>query len=191
MALEGLHHRNHTVVATDPEVVPLGDIMGEYHPRALADTGEDGQENAAFERLGFVDDDEGIMKRAPSDMGEWKDLYQPAVHDLFDHMWCDQCAQGVEDRLRPGRHLLPFASREIAELLSADGIERAKDHDLLVQPSLHHCFETRREGERRLTGSSPTPERDDPYLVVEKEIECDPLLGASAVESKCVSIAAD
>ena len=28
MPLEGLDHRDHTIMATDPEVVALGDVMG-------------------------------------------------------------------------------------------------------------------------------------------------------------------
>jgi hypothetical protein len=40
MALKRLNHCNHTIMAANSKVVPLGDIMGEDDPRALANTRE-------------------------------------------------------------------------------------------------------------------------------------------------------
>jgi len=40
VALEGLNHRNHTIMAANPQVVPLGHIMGKDYSRALADSRE-------------------------------------------------------------------------------------------------------------------------------------------------------
>ncbi len=41
----------------------------------------------------------------------------------------DQRAERVEHRLRPGRHLLVLAAGQVAELLTADGEQRAEDDD--------------------------------------------------------------
>jgi hypothetical protein len=40
VALERLNHGNHTIMAANPKVVPLGDVMGEDDPRALANSRE-------------------------------------------------------------------------------------------------------------------------------------------------------
>jgi hypothetical protein len=32
MALERFHNSNNAIMAANPQVIPLGDIMGEYHP---------------------------------------------------------------------------------------------------------------------------------------------------------------
>ena len=37
VAAQGVDHRGDAVVATDPEVVALGDVVGEHHPAALAE----------------------------------------------------------------------------------------------------------------------------------------------------------
>ena len=70
MALEGLDDGDNSIVAANPEVVALGDVVGHDNSGPLADSGEDGQENSAFERLGFIDDDEGIVQRTTADMGQ-------------------------------------------------------------------------------------------------------------------------
>jgi hypothetical protein len=40
VALKRLNHCNHAIMAANPKVVPLGDIMGEDDPRALANSRE-------------------------------------------------------------------------------------------------------------------------------------------------------
>ena len=42
VALERLNNCNDAIVATDPQVIALGDIVGQDNARALADSGEDG-----------------------------------------------------------------------------------------------------------------------------------------------------
>jgi hypothetical protein len=56
MALEGFHDGHNSVMTTDTQVVALGNVVSEDDSGALADSREDGQENPAFEGLGFVDD---------------------------------------------------------------------------------------------------------------------------------------
>src|SRR3712207_7935435 len=47
--------------------------------------------------------------------------------DLLEDRGGDQRPEGVVDGLRPGRHLLALAARQVPELLSADGVQRAED----------------------------------------------------------------
>jgi hypothetical protein len=56
MALQGFDDGHNSVMATDSQVVALGDVVGKDDSGALADSGENGQENSALEGLGFVDD---------------------------------------------------------------------------------------------------------------------------------------
>jgi hypothetical protein len=57
VALERFDYGDDAIVATDPQVVALGDVVGQDNSRSLADSGEHREENAAFQRLGFVHDD--------------------------------------------------------------------------------------------------------------------------------------
>ena len=61
MTLEGLDDSDDAIMASDSKVVPLGDIVGEDHSRPLADPGKDGEKDASLQRLGLIDDDEGVM----------------------------------------------------------------------------------------------------------------------------------
>ena len=38
VTFEGFNHRNHPIMSAHPKVVPLGDVMGEYHPRTLTNS---------------------------------------------------------------------------------------------------------------------------------------------------------
>ena len=100
-------------------------------------------------------------------------------------------AEGVEDRLAPGRHLLRLRSRQVAELLAAHGEQRAEDDDLLVLAALHDRLEAGTERHRGLAGAGPAAERDDPDLGVEQQLERDPLLGGAAVDAERLTVAAD
>jgi hypothetical protein len=48
MAFEGFYDCDHTIMATDPQVIALGHIVSQDHSRALADSGEDGEQNASL-----------------------------------------------------------------------------------------------------------------------------------------------
>ncbi|MPN44373.1 hypothetical protein SDC9_191938 [bioreactor metagenome] len=62
VALELLHHRHDPVMAPDPEVVALGHVVGEDDPGVLPDPAQHGEQDVALQRLGLVDDDEGIVQ---------------------------------------------------------------------------------------------------------------------------------
>ena len=48
VSLERFHHGDDAIVATDPQVVALGDVVGEHDSRSLADSREHGEQNSAF-----------------------------------------------------------------------------------------------------------------------------------------------
>ena len=100
-------------------------------------------------------------------------------------------AERVEDRLRPGLHLLALAARQVAELLAADGVQRPEHHDLAVRAPLHHQLQAGAQRQRRLAGAGPAAQRDDADLVVEQQVQRDPLLGRPAAQPERLPLAAD
>jgi hypothetical protein len=48
MAFEGFDHGNDAIVAADPKVVALGNIVGQNYARGLADSRKDGEQDATF-----------------------------------------------------------------------------------------------------------------------------------------------
>ncbi len=153
---------------TNPQVVTLSDVMREDHPRSLAQPRQHGKQHPALERLRFVHDDERVVQRPATDVGEREHLQHPAIGDLFDDVLGDQRAEGVEDGLCPRRHLLVLAARQIAEVLTADGVQRPEHHDPTMQPPFHHRLEPCAQRQRGLSGTGPPTERDDPDVGIEE-----------------------
>src|SRR5699024_12596964 len=56
-----------------PEVVALGDVVGEHHAGVLTDAGEHRQQHVALEGLGLVDDHEGVVEGAAAYVGQRQD----------------------------------------------------------------------------------------------------------------------
>jgi hypothetical protein len=48
MTLQGFNDGDHSIMATDPKVVSLGNIVGQDDSGRLADSRKDGQQNAPF-----------------------------------------------------------------------------------------------------------------------------------------------
>jgi hypothetical protein len=48
VTLQGFNDSDHAIVATNPKVVSLGNIVGQDDPRGLADSGKHRQQNASF-----------------------------------------------------------------------------------------------------------------------------------------------
>jgi hypothetical protein len=48
VALERLDHGDDAIVATNPQVVALGDVVGENDSRSLTDSREHSEQNSAF-----------------------------------------------------------------------------------------------------------------------------------------------
>ena len=74
VALELLDHRDHAVVPADPQVVALGHVVGEHDLGVGADPGQHGEQHVALQRLGLVDDHEGVVQRAAADVGQRQHL---------------------------------------------------------------------------------------------------------------------
>jgi hypothetical protein len=70
MALQGFNDRDNSVMATDPQVVALGNIVGQDDSGGGSDSGKDGQKNSPFQGLGLIDDDKGVMQRTSTNMGQ-------------------------------------------------------------------------------------------------------------------------
>ena len=62
VSLQLLHHRNDPVVTAHPQVVALGNVMGEHDPAVASDSRKHREQDVALERLRLVDDDERVMK---------------------------------------------------------------------------------------------------------------------------------
>lgn len=62
MALEGFNDGDDSIMATDAQVIALGNVVGQDDAGVLADTRENGQEHTPFQRLGFINDDIGVVK---------------------------------------------------------------------------------------------------------------------------------
>ena len=48
MTLQGFDHGDNSIMAADPEVVSLGNIMGQNDPRGGSNSGEHGQQDTTF-----------------------------------------------------------------------------------------------------------------------------------------------
>ena len=48
VAFEGLNDGDYAIVASNAQVIALGNIVGQHNPRGLADAREDCQQHAAF-----------------------------------------------------------------------------------------------------------------------------------------------
>ena len=123
-------------------------------------------------------------------MGQGQDLEHPAIDDLLDDLLRRDRTEGVEHGLAPGRHLLRLGAGQVAELLAADGEERAEDDDLAMLAALEHGLESGAQRERGLAGAGAAAERHDADLGVEQQVEGDALLGAAAVQAERLAIAA-
>lgn len=101
------------VVATHPQVVSLGDIMGKHHPRSRAEPGQHSQQDVALQRLRLVDDHEGVVQRPAADVGERQHLQHAAglhflqncgAREAFEGVSKTACAQGpILSLSLPGR----------------------------------------------------------------------------------------
>ena len=138
VTLEFLDDRSHPVVAAHAQIVPLGDVVGQYHPRARTQPGEHGQQHVSLQRLCLVDDDERIVQRAAANVRQWQHLQHAAGEHLLKHRGAGEALEGVEHRLRPRAHLLALTARQVTQFLAADGIERAEHHDLALGAPLQH-----------------------------------------------------
>ena len=71
---------------------------------------------------------------------------------------------------------------QVAEVLTADRVDRAEHDDALVGAPLEHRFEPGREREHALAGAGAAAEADDADLLVEQDVDGDVLLGRTTAE---------
>jgi hypothetical protein len=128
------------------------------------------------------------MQRSAANVREWEHLEHPAIHDLFDDFVRRDSGQRVEHRLPPRAHLLGFSTRQVAQILAADGVQGTEHHDLAVLPAFEHRFEAGAEGQRRLPGARTASHRDDADVGVEKKVDRDALFGAAAMQAEHIPI---
>jgi hypothetical protein len=74
MALQSFNNGDDSVMSTNPQVVSLGNIVGQDDPRGGSDSGKDGQQDSPLQGLGFINDHKGVMKRAAADVGQGQDF---------------------------------------------------------------------------------------------------------------------
>ena len=86
MAAEVINYGSNAVIAADPKVVALSDVMGEHNLGPFADASESGEEHVAFEVLCFVYDDKCIGNRATADVGERENLEQLTADYFIDNL---------------------------------------------------------------------------------------------------------
>ena len=136
-------------MAADPQVVALGDVVGQHHPAALAEPRQRREQHGPLEVLGLVDDHERVAEAAAPDVGERQHLEQLAGEHLLDHRRARDGLERVEHRRGPGRHLLVAIARQVAEVLAADREQRAEHDDPLVRALLEDGVEARRRARAR------------------------------------------
>src|SRR5215217_2708997 len=190
VALELLDHRRHAVVAADPQVVPLSDIVGKHHPRPGAQSRQHGQQHVAFQRLRLVDDHERIVQGASADVCQRQHLEHAARQHFFEYRRAGQAFERVEDGLRPWAHLFALAARQVAEVLAADRIQRPEHDDLAMCAAFQHGLQPSAQRKRRLAGARFTAERHDADRLVLQQIQRHPLLRRAAAQPEHLAIAA-
>src|SRR6202048_5283532 len=84
-AFPRLDRRRDAIVASDTKVVPLGDVVGEHHPRPGAQSGQHGEQNIALQRLRLVDDHERVMQGTAADVCQREHLGHPPRHYSAGH----------------------------------------------------------------------------------------------------------
>ncbi len=190
VALELLDHRHHPVVTADTQVVALRDVVGQHHPRPGAQPGQHGQQHVAFQRLRLVDDDERVVQGAAANVGQRQHLEHAPREHLVEHRRAGQALQRVEDGLRPRPHLLALAAGQVAQILAADGVQRAEHHHLAVGPPLQHGLQPGAQRQCRLPGAGLAAQRHDTHRLVEQQVQRHPLLGGAAVQPECLTVTA-
>ena len=62
MTLKRFDHSRDSVVATDSQVVALGDVMGQDNSRSLANSGKDSEKNSPLQGLSLINDHKGVVE---------------------------------------------------------------------------------------------------------------------------------
>jgi hypothetical protein len=132
VASERFDHGDNSVVTTNVQVVALGNVMGKHYAASLTEAAECGEENWSLKVLRFIDDDKSVGEAPSADVCERKNFKEFTVDDFVDDFRSGNCFKPIEYGRSPWTHLFEFGTREIPEVLAADGVERAEDHDAFM-----------------------------------------------------------
>ena len=116
--------------------------MGEHDSGTLTQAAERRQQHGAFEVLGLVDYHEGVAQCPAAYVGERQHFDQLSPDDFLDRVVRGDRVESVVHSIGPRPHLLFFRTGQKAEVLAADGVERAEDHDAALGLFLHHRIES-------------------------------------------------
>src|SRR5699024_12502045 len=97
-----------------PQIIALRDIVRQHNPRPATEAREYGKQHVALQGLGFIDDDEAVMQRTPSDMGYGEYFQQSAAVDFFHDIVGTHAFENVVDGLCLRADLLGFAAWALA-----------------------------------------------------------------------------
>ena len=86
VALELLDHRDDAVVPADPQVVALGDVVGEHDPGVLPDPRQHGQQHVALQDCASSTITNASCSERPRMWVSGSTSSMPAVEDLLDHL---------------------------------------------------------------------------------------------------------
>ncbi|MPM92249.1 hypothetical protein SDC9_139384 [bioreactor metagenome] len=74
--------------------------------------------------------------------------------------------------------------------MAADSVQRPEDHHLGELTALHHEFESRAQGHRRLARPGAPAQADDADSRIEQQVQRHPLLGAASAHPERLQIGA-
>ncbi|SKW17130.1 Uncharacterised protein [Mycobacteroides abscessus subsp. massiliense] len=117
------------------------------------------------------------MQGPPADVREREHLEHAARQHFFDDRRRRQTFEGVEDGLRPRAHLLALTARQIAQLLTADRVQRPEHHDLAVTAA-------------RFTGACLAAQGNDAYRLIEQDVQCHTLFRGAPTQSEDLAVTA-
>ena len=123
-------------------------------------------------------------------MRERQDFEQIARSNFLHDIVGNHAFQRVVDRLGPRVHLLHLITRQIAQVLPADGVERTEDDDALVIPALQNRLQACAQRQRGLASAGAAADGDDAHGGVEKQIERNPLLCGATGQPEGVDVPA-
>ena len=115
--------------------IDLGDVAGDHRLGAEADAGQEHLHLLGRGVLRLVENDEGMVQRAPAHVGERRDLDAAALEQLADLLEPHQVVERVVERTQVGVDLLRQVPGQEAEALAGFD-RRAHQHDALDRVAL-------------------------------------------------------
>ncbi|MCY1296185.1 hypothetical protein D9M70_455600 [compost metagenome] len=158
--------------------VDLRDVAGDHRLGAEADPGQEHLHLLGRGVLRLVEDDEGVVQRAPAHIGQRRDLDHLALEHLLRAVEAEQVIQRVVQRAQVGIDLLRQVAGQEAQAL-AGFHRRARQHDALDRIALQRVD---RAGHRQvgLAGAGRADAEVD--VVLEDRLDVALLVGAARAD---------